>query len=125
MTTVCVEGGGSRGNILLLRRRRSSAAGWPDEFVKKRPKCSPRHFIVKTMRNLNSLKKLAKNVGSSCNFQSNRPKLTVAHWANFRPIWSPWSAVMPKLGQFAVTILAKIFADIGRDKIFSRTSEAG
>jgi hypothetical protein len=30
-------------------RKEESQTGWPDEFVKKRPKCSPEHWLSKCM----------------------------------------------------------------------------
>jgi hypothetical protein len=42
-------------------------------------------------------KKKPKNVCYFCNFYKNRPQLTLTHWANIRPIWSPclWARNFP------------------------------
>jgi hypothetical protein len=43
-------------------------SGWPDEFVKSCPKCSPTHFFVKT--NSRAMEKMPKNTGYFCKFQN-------------------------------------------------------
>jgi hypothetical protein len=45
-------------------------SGWPDDFVKKRPKCSPRHFFVKINTQLFLWQKLPQNL-NTCEIFNN------------------------------------------------------
>jgi hypothetical protein len=79
----------------MWRNQRSFSAGWPDEFEKNRPKCSPIHFIGQNeyIPKYYHGKKGHTNMGSFCNLQKNCPETAMAQWAKIRPIWSSWFSV--------------------------------
>jgi hypothetical protein len=64
-------------------------SGWPDEFVKSRPKCRPNNFMSKLIQKVNRGKRSPKMWGTSVISKKNFLKQTITQWAKIRPIWSP------------------------------------
>jgi hypothetical protein len=75
---------------ILLKTSSNWHQGDQISFWKYRPKCSPTHFLSKLTRNFYRGIKKPKNQGYFKLLSQKCPKLTIAHWAKIRPIWSHW-----------------------------------
>jgi hypothetical protein len=72
------------------------STGWPDEFVKNRPKCSPTAFLSKIVHNFYCVKKSHKN-----SVIKNCPKKIIPRYAKNRQFWSGVCRTQnPKIGVY-------------------------